>query len=123
MGASGREFVPEITDDFKAFSDRVGILRYHCELNPLGFYPDNFTGIFRDSYVDQLLTFCDINFAYHIVTQTHPGRYENKYVPGCRTYFLEEGDKNPNLVMNSFLRENRDLFSEEAFNKALAIIF
>lgn len=113
-GAAFQALKPEITNDSNAYFDRIGLLRYHFELNPLGFYPDNFTGIFREKYVDQLLTFCEKNTAYHIVTQTHPGRYENRYVPGCRTYFLAEGDKNQNLILN--------LCYEKMLAKASAII-
>ena len=121
-GATYQESASELTDDYKAFMERIGILRDHGELNPIGFYPDNFTGIFWEKHLDRLINFCEKNIAYHIVTQTHPGRYENRFVPGCRTYFLADGDKNPNLVLNSFLRTNAELFSVDAFNKALAMI-
>ena len=122
MGATCREFGQEITDDFSTFFDRVGMLRYYKELESLGFFLDNFTGIFHEKQVNQILGFCEKNGAYHIVTQTRPGRYENRYVPGCRTYFLADGDKNPNLVLNPFIKKSAELFSEEVFDKALTMI-
>jgi len=122
MGATYKEFGSELTDDYSAFFDRVGMLRYYKDLEPLGFYLDNFTGIFYEKQAKQLLNFCERNNAYHIVTQTHPGRYENRCVPGCRTYFLADGDKNPNLVLNPFLKKSVELFSEEVSDKALAMI-
>ena len=122
MGATYREFEPELTDDFNSFFDRVGLLHCYKDIEPLGFYLDNFTGIFNEKRLKELSAFCENNFAYHIVTQTHPGRYENRYVPDCGCYFLADGDKNPNLVLNPFLKKNAELCSEEVFDKALAMI-
>ena len=100
----------------------TGKLFYYKELEWLGFYLDNVNGRFGQNQVDLLLDFCEKNPEYHIMTQTHPGRYVNRYIPGNDSYFLANGDKNPTLMLNPFIRENADLFAEDMLNTALAVI-
>ena len=122
MGARCIENLIEVTDDYNAYYLRTGAILYYKKLEWLGFKLDNFSGLFHDQYVAELLTFCKEHPSYHIVTMTMSGYYENRYVPDKRVYHLAEGDKNPNLVLNVFLNTRPELFMEEGLAKALAIV-
>ena len=111
----------EVTNDIGPFYRRIGLLCTYPQLEWLGFYLDNSEGMFTLSQSRMLLEFCRDNPEYHVVTCTHPGRLENRYVPGKNVYLLAEGDKNPNLVLDMFWKKNACLLEEEMFDQALAI--
>ena len=121
MGARFKENLTEVTDDYSAFYTRTGMLGY-LSLELLGFRISNYGGIVPSEQVEEAREFCVQNPDYHILTMTGDGYYENRYVPSHRVYFLGNGDANPFLALNLFLRKNRELFQEEGLAKAFAII-
>ena len=121
MAATSREHLIELTDDYRVFYERTGLLNYYQDLESLGFHMFSFSGHFMASQVPLLLDFCDKNRCYHVITITESGRYENRYVPDKRVYYLGDGDKDPNLVLYLFLHKNPELFAEEGFAQALAM--
>ena len=122
MGARFKENLIEVTDDYQSFLKRTGTLTYYKDLEDMGFQMFNVCGFFMVTQTSELLQFCEDNPNYHILTMTRPGYYENRYVPDQMVYHLANGEKNPNLVLNLFLHKNPELFLEEGFAKALAII-
>ena len=122
MGAKAESNAIQITDDYCAFSDQTGIFLTSIELAFLGFQRDCFSGFFRSPELPAILAFCKENPSYHIISVTEPGRYENRYVSGKQLYFLGDGDTNPNLVLNLFLKKSPELFAEEGLAEALAMI-
>jgi hypothetical protein len=122
MGARCAENAVEIIDDIHIFYRRVGLIKYSGRLIPLGLTTDNIGAMFRCSQIDELLEFCSENPAYHIVSGTSPGMCTNRYVEGCTIYMLAKGDKNPNLVLNPYIKKGHELFMEEMHEKVLAII-
>ena len=121
MGATYQEYKIELIDNIHVFFRRTGKLSYYKELEWLGFQLESITGGFRQTQVVMLLDFCKNNPEYHIITQTHPGRYINCFIPGKRSYFLGNGEKNANLVLNPFIRSNADLFAENMLDTTLAM--
>ena len=121
MGASSKQYVKEVTDDYEVFYKRTGLIYDYQKLELLGFKMFSFAGHFQLSSVPSLMEFCKINPKYHIITTTNPGRYENRYVPDKRSYYLGDGDKNKNLVLNLCLHKSPDLFAEEGLAQALAM--
>ena len=122
MDATCQKNQTEVLDNIHAFFRRTGIVSYFKELEWLGFEPNKFSGSFRDAEVVSLINFCENDSDYHIVTMTHPGQMENRYVPGKRIYLLARGDKNPNLALNPFLHKSVDLFTEEVFDKIRTMV-
>jgi hypothetical protein len=121
MEASSKQYIKEVTDDYELFYERTGFIYDYQELESLGFEMFSFAGNFLPSSVPGLMTFCKKNPNYHIITTTDPGRYENCYVPGKRSYHLGNGDKNQNLVLNLCLHKSPELFAEETLAQAFAI--
>ena len=111
----------ELTSNVHEFYERTGLLWYYKDLESLGFRMFSVSGVFMASSVPALLDFCDRNPCYHVVTIVGPGRYENRYVAGKRLYYLGEGDKNHNLVLDLYSHKNPELFAEELFAKALSM--
>jgi hypothetical protein len=120
-GAVTQENQIEVTDDYLQFFNRVCRLSYP-QLEWLDLPFDDFAGVFVASKLQILQRFCTENPTYHMISITGPGRYENRYVPGCRGYLIGSGDKNPTLVLNALLHKNLELVLEEGFAKALTIV-
>jgi hypothetical protein len=119
MGATRFENKPELIEDICEFNKRTGKLNsfelWHIELPS-----DNFCGAFTSEDANKLLEFCHKNPAYHIITQTHPGYHENRYVPGKQnTYSIGDGDQNPNLILWPFRKDHPELLMQRLLNKAL----
>ena len=123
MRATCHENSLEVTDDLNAFYERIGVIYSYLELLSLGFdRSETFCGFFTGRQVAELVAFCEKDPCYHIVTITDQGRFENRYVPGKRCYYLADGDQDPHLVLNLFLTKNAELFAEESFAKAFAVV-
>ena len=122
MGATRFHDRKEVTDDCHVFFKKTGGILYYKKLEELGFEVSNFSGHFMSSEVSRLVDFCRKHPRYHIITMTHIGIFENHYVPDKKVYLLADGDSNPSLALHVFLKKNSDLFLEEGFAKALAII-
>jgi len=122
MGASGYGDRIELIVDISEFYRRVGLVAYYLELEWLGLVPNFCSGFFWGEDLPQLQQFCRGNPQYHIVSTTSPGRLVNKYVPGAKIYYLADGDRNPNLVLNPLVSPKRALVDEEVVCSALAII-
>ena len=101
MGATSLDNQTELTDDFEAFYERTGLIFSYLDILSLGFgRNDTYCGFFTGSQQElELVDFCKKKPWYHIITITGPGRYENRYMPGERLFYLGDGDKNPNLVL------------------------
>ena len=121
MVAVAHERRIEMYDELLAFYGRTGLIYSFSELMRLGFAKDDVTGAFRSDRIAELLEYCAKRPAFHVITMTQSGRYENRYVPGKKVYYLADGDKNPYLVLNLFLQKSPDLFAEEGLAKALAM--
>ena len=123
MGLKRHEPHWEVTDDLHSFYKRTGIIRYHVELEWLGLTTYSFSGIFDESHRTQLEEFCKANPEYHLITSTAPGLLVNQYIPARdNIYFLARGDKNPNLALDALLHKSAELFMEEGFAEAFAMI-
>ena len=123
MGLKRHEPHWEVTDDAQGFYRRTGALYWYTELEWLGFYLNNVGGLFDDSHRAQLETFCQENPEYHIMTTVAPGLLVNQFIPGRdNLYHLACKDRNPNLVLDDLLHKSVELFMEEGFAEALAMI-
>ena len=123
MQAPAQNYQRELTDDYHAFYERTGLIYDYQELEKLGFHMFSFSGHFMASSIPVLLDFLEKKPCYHLISVTRPGLYENRYVPDKEgLYYLADGDQNPHLVLYLFLRKNPELFAEEGFAEALAII-
>ena len=118
-GATSKENYLEITDDFDAFEERIGLLS-SWDLEEQGFQLEDLSGMFWECSIGILQEFCIKNSKYHIVSASC-GRFENRYVLGRNVYMLAEGDKNPNLVLDMCLKKDPNLLMEEMLEKALAM--
>ena len=78
MGARFKKNLIEVTDDFQSFLERTGTLTYYKYV----------CGFFMVTQIPELLQFCEENPNYHILTMTHPGYYENRYVAEKEVYHL-----------------------------------
>ena len=122
MGATAKEFAPEIIEDIPTFNRRVGMISFSHKLIPLGFHLKMSDGLFDESHLDELLDFCKQNKNYHIVTITGDFHYTNRFIPGYRFYKLAKGDSNPNLVLDPCHRKSPHIFVEELNEKIAAIV-
>ena len=122
MGAAGHENKVEVTDDAFLYDERTGLLWDFLELERLGFQMESYCGYFSGSRIDELLYFCKKNPCYHIISTTDADLFVNRYIPGQRFYYLGDGDNNPDLVLNPFLRKSRELFAEEGFAELFAVV-
>ena len=122
MGATLHKHKDEITDDRAAFCDRTGLLWNFLELQSMGFQREDCTGAFSSKDVSLLLDHCRRNPGYHIISIIGQGHYVNRYIPDQRWYYLGDGDTNPILVLNQFLRKSPALVEEEMLAKAKAIL-
>ncbi len=88
-------------EDFKSkyreFLCDIGLLSWHEDLEEIGLPPRDVAGGFWQKDIPRLLRFCRENKSYHIVSLLDPSGYANTYVPGCRTYFIAEGNPDPTL--------------------------
>jgi hypothetical protein len=121
MGASGYEDRVELMLDITEFYDRVGIIADDRELAWLGFNLDIFLLGFRPVHLPKLLDFCREHPEYHVASFVGPERLANKYVPGRNLYLLANGDRNPNLVLDTAANPNRALVNEEMICSALTM--
>ena len=113
----------EITDDSQLFYARTGLIFSYLQLEKIGFQMESFSGFFTASRLDELFDFCKREPSYHIISIARPGRYENRYISSKKLYYLGDGDKNPELVLDLFLRKSSHEVIEEGLAKAFAVIF
>ena len=119
MGIANRR---EFTDDISMFYARTGLLCLAKQLEWLDLPIKDAFGLFDESQIEMLVDFCSFHHEFHIISGTNPGWLENRYVTGQRTYYLGNGDKDPNFVLNIFLKGDAHLFAEATFEEALAIV-
>jgi hypothetical protein len=118
-----KEYNLLITDNSNEFYDITGLIYCFMDLIRLGFSRDHtFSGLFIADDVPMLLDYCKRNPTYHLITVTGSGRYENRFIAGERFYYLGNGDKDPDLVLDLLLYKSEAEFMRVGFAKALAII-
>jgi len=122
MGASGYEDHVELVVDCIEFYERAGIIADDRELVWLGFELDIFLFAFRPEHVPQLLDFCREHPEYHIASFVGPERLANKFVPDRNLYMLANGDRNPNLVLDTAANLKRALVDEDMICSALTML-
>ena len=122
MGATLHKHEDEITDDREAFCDRTGLLWNFLELLDMGFQREDCTGAFPPKDASLLLEYCRRHPGYHIISIIGQGHYANRYIPEQGWYYLGDGDANPGLMLNQFLRKSPDLVEKEMLAKVKAIL-
>ena len=111
----------EVTDDYNGFFRCTGLINDYREIEWLGFNLQNFCGLFYPRHLPDLTAFCAENEEYHIISVMPGHVYQNRCLEGASCYFLANGDKNPDLVLQPFLHKSVELFQEEVFEKALTM--
>ena len=120
MGARAREHKIELFLNARVFNKRVGLVKNYYEIEWLGLTGHDFCGSFGRSCLPQLIQFCKDNPEYHIVSCDGPGRYINRLVAHQSFYMIGDGDKDPNLVLNSLLDPQWQVLYEDGVSSGLA---
>lgn len=104
-----------VTCNYHSFCRQVGMIFHVPDLKQLGLQTENIGGAFRGDDVDDLLDFCAQNPQFHVVTSLGKGMYVNRYHSKGLSFFLANGDRSPDLMLNaSFLLESMGLLNESA---------
>ena len=122
MGASAKEEQLEIIENMVEFSKRVGMIDFAEDVEPLGFKLVSVTATFGDREIESLISFCNENPQYHIVTEISSFVYRNKYVPEGDCWHIADGDANPNLLRHPYLNSSFELYLEDIQQKLAAKI-
>ena len=79
------------------FLNRTAII-LDFEFEDINLIPNSPAGMFDNHRLEELKRFCVQNPVYHIVSVVNAGLYFNKPIPDAQTFYLAEGDSNPDLV-------------------------
>ncbi len=79
------------------FRRRTAVL-VDYEFEEADIVPDSILGRFEHHRLDELIEFCEKNPDYHIISVINITLYFNKVLPNAQTYYLGQGDSNPDLV-------------------------
>jgi len=90
----------QVTNNFRHFWNRVGILRSLLRFAELDIEPSSVTGAFDPQRVAEMTQFCRKHPEYHIVSLIRDGSYLNGFSANGSSYYLANGDRNPNLAFN-----------------------
>jgi hypothetical protein len=95
------EYEEEAEDDrpYDEFMEKVGIIRDYYELHQIGIDSDSLLGGFYGSNSRRLKVYCSKDPAYHIVSHLRGSRWVNRYEPRAVSYFLADGDNDPELEL------------------------
>ena len=113
MGASCKEDSLEVIKDSVAFAQRVGLVVFIKDLEPLGFDMAANVALFKENNIKDLNNFIARHPEYHLVSMVAPYVYRNKYLKGFNTYRIARGDANPNLLNHPYLNSSLALYHEE----------
>ena len=119
-GASSKEKDLIVIEDSIEFSNRVGIIDWAEDVEPLGFVLSSPSALFPPSKAKALQDFCAKNREYHIVSVVGDYIYRNKYVKGCNTYLLADKDANPNILRHPYINRSFAEYHEELHQKFAA---
>lgn len=79
--------------DYVAFTRVTGRITDNDRLEPLGLYPCTRLGQFEPEQLQQLITFCQSNPRYHIISIVNRFLFVNKVRNDAWAYYLGDGDK------------------------------
>jgi hypothetical protein len=99
----------ETSEDLDRFLRRVGQIWKYEELKFLDLEPSTMSGIFNPGRLYLLQEFCALNLNYHIVSCRDYKVY-NKLVPNANSYYLADGDKDVELIVDLLSRLTADDF-------------
>jgi hypothetical protein len=99
----------ETTEELAQFFRRVGQIWLYEELTFLGLDPDCPSGKYRLDRLHLLQEFCARETGYHIIS-CKDYRIYNKLIPNAKSYYLADGDVDPNLMVNLLSRLTADEF-------------
>lgn len=86
-------------DKYDEFQQLVGVLSEPYDFAGLPIQPYVANGAFLRDQLPALLKFVEDNPDYHIVTPLFKGRAKiNRFLPHANSWYLAEGDPDPNLV-------------------------
>ena len=97
------------SDELSKFFRQVGRVWIYEELMFLGLEPDCPSGKFRRDRLHLLQEFCARERGYHIISCKNYKIY-NKFVPNAKSYYLADGDNDPQLMVDLLSRLTADEF-------------
>lgn len=122
MGARVRENKVDLIVSLEDFYRRVGAVHNYYELEWLGLTGHDFCGVFVGQLLPLLLTFCDENPEYHIVSSVGVGHFVNRLVHEGDFHMIARGDRDPAIELNFLLDPQWPLIYEEGMAAAFAEI-
>jgi hypothetical protein len=107
--------------ELQQFFKRVGKIWLYEELVFLGIEPERLTGKFGPSGLHSLQDFCSKNPDFHIIS-CHDYKIFNQCKPNANSYYLADGDTDPDLMIDLLSRLTVDEYLQVGQTKVAPIV-